>query len=459
MEMRESVLLVDDEPAVGLVLKSLLKQAGFKPVEDVTSGASALELLERRPFDVVISDIRMPGMDGMTLLREVKTRWPDLPVVMLTAHGTIELAVEAMRAGAADFLLKPIDDEQLVPVLRRVLDTSRPGREGAPRLPVSGGLVGESPAMAEVRRLIGRAAEAGSTVLILGESGTGKELVVEAIHQASARRERPLVKVHCGALSETLIESELFGHEKGAFTGAVTARPGRVELADGGTLFLDEIGDISPGFQVKLLRLLQESEFERVGSSRTRKVDVRFVTATHRDLEAMCREGTFREDLYYRLNVLAIRLPPLRERGDDVRLLARHFLAGFGQASGKPELTIEPGALDRLAAHTWPGNVRELQNAVESLVVWCDGATITMEDVSRRLKSLPPADARPADAAIDTPPPSGEPAPLDSWLDAHERQYILHTLKRCDNNRTLAARLLGISRRALYNKLEKHELL
>jgi len=379
--------------------------------------------------------------------------------VMLTAHGTIELAVEAMKAGAADFVLKPVDDEQLLPVIQRALEASRPCREAAPRLPVSGGMVAGSSVMAEVQRLIRRAAEASSTALILGESGTGKELVVEAIHNESARRERPLVKVHCGALSETLIESELFGHEKGAFTGAVAARPGRVELAQGGTLFLDEIGDVSLGFQVKLLRLLQESEFERVGSSRTRKADVRYIAATHRDLEAMCREGTFREDLYYRLNVLAICLPPLRERGDDVRLLARHFLARFSQASGKPGVTIDPGALDRLVAHHWPGNVRELQNTMESLVVWSDGATITAQDVCRRLRSLPPLEARPAEAPADLPPPAGDLAPLDHWLAAHERQYILHTLQRCGNNRTMAARLLGISRRAFYNKLEKHGLL
>ena len=458
--MNETVLLVDDEPAVGLVLKSLLQQAGYA-VRDVTSGSAALELIERRPFDVVLSDIRMPGMDGMTLLREIKGRWPDLPVVMLTAHGTIELAVEAMKAGAADFLLKPVDDQQLLPVISRTLEASRPRREAAPRPPVSGGMVGQSPAMVEIGRMIGRAAEASATVLILGESGTGKELVVEAIHRESARRKGPLVKVHCGALSETLIESELFGHEKGAFTGAVSARPGRVELAQGGTLFLDEIGDISPGFQVKLLRLLQESEFERVGSSQTRKVDVRFVAATHRDLERMCREGTFREDLYYRLNVLAIHVPPLRERGDDVKLLAQHFLAGFGAASGKPKIEIAPGALERLAAHPWPGNIRELQNTMESLVVWSDGVTITAEDVGRRLRDLPPTEAQPAEPA---PAPvsaavSGEVPPLDGWLAAHERQYILQTLERCGDNRTVAARLLGISRRAFYNKLEKHGLL
>jgi two-component system response regulator AtoC len=318
------------------------------------------------------------------------------------------------------------------------------------------GLVGDSSGMREVFQLIGRAAASSTTVLVRGESGTGKELIVRAIHDQGPRRDRPLIKVNCAGLPETLLESELFGYEKGAFTGAATRKPGRVELADKGTLFLDEIGDVSPLVQVKLLRLLQERQFERLGGMQTLTLDVRVISATHRDLEAMTRSGAFREDLYYRINVIPIWVPPLRERGEDVERLARHFCGVHGQANGKPDLSFETDALALLRAQPWPGNVRQLQNFIERLVVLSDGPTLKATDVERELGRQPSQSTPPG-------PPTGgttaEPGSLDARKREVEREGILDALRRCGNNRTQAARILGVSRRTLYNKLEEHGLL
>ncbi|WP_225413300.1 sigma-54-dependent transcriptional regulator [Stigmatella hybrida] len=455
--LKGNVLLVDDDRAVAKVLGALLAQAGLT-VHTAGSGEEALTLLRRMPIDVVVSDVRMPGMSGLELLTEVTRLCPEVPVVLMTAHGTVPMAVEAMRAGAADFILKPFDRQEILFTLRKTL--LRTQDEPLPVLR-TGAFVGRSAAMAQVEALLTRAAAGTATVLLRGESGTGKELAARALHDASPRRSGPFVKLHCAALPETLLESELFGYEKGAFTGAAARKPGRVELAQGGTLFLDEIGDISLSVQVKLLRLLQEREFERLGGTQTLKVDVRFVAATHRPLEEMVKRGEFREDLFYRLNVVPVGLPPLRARPEDLEPLARHFLEVHAKTNGRPPFTLAPDALQALQAQPWPGNVRQLQNFMERLVVLSDGPLLTAEDVARELARQ--TGLMPAPAPVSPPPapaaaPSGEPGTLDTQRRETERQALLDALQRAGDNRTLAARLLGVSRRTLYNKLEEHGL-
>jgi len=463
-----TVLVVDDDPAVGKVLGALLHQDGLRACH-AASGVEALKELDRQPVDVVITDLRMPGMDGMELLTRVHRQLPDLPVVMLTAHGTVDLAVEAMKAGASEFMLKPFDRQEILYVIRKVMKAASRRADAVPRTFLAGsGIIGDSPAMDEVHRMIRRAAASDSTVLVRGESGTGKELVVRAIHQQSPRRKGPLIKVHCAALPDTLLESELFGYEKGAFSGATSRKPGRVELAHGGTLFLDEIGDISPAVQVKLLRVLQERQLERLGGTKTITVDVRFVAATHRDLESMLSTRDFREDLFYRLNVVPVWLPPLRDRGQDIELLARHFCVELGKVNRKLEVDIEEEALRLLRSHPWPGNVRQLQNFMERLVVLSEQVIIDTAEVERELSRLPgmakltagsvPAEEPPRSAPVVEEPPEGEMKTLDAWRAEAEREALTRTLERCGNNRTKAARVLGISRRTLYNKLEEHGL-
>jgi DNA-binding NtrC family response regulator len=452
VEERTRVLVVDDDQAVGRVLAALLAQSGYEPAH-VAQAALALERLEAEPFDVVLTDLRMPGMDGLALLREIEARWPELPVVVLTAFGSVQAAVDCMKAGAAEFLTKPFDRDEIVYVIDKVLAASAPAREAAPAPALAfGSLIGASPAMGEVYRLVRQAAPTPATVLLLGESGTGKELVARAIHESSPRRERPYVKLHCGALPDSLLESELFGYEKGAFTGAVARKPGRVELAAGGTLFLDEIGDITPAMQVKLLRVVQEREYERLGGTATLTADVRFVAATHRNLEEMVRAGTFREDLYYRLNVVPIWLPSLRDRRGDIESLARHFCEEASVRSGRPGLSLDSSAVELLGEQAWPGNVRQLQNFVERLVVLSPGPRIGAADLRRELERLPPAAAGPAQ-------PPGDPARLDARRDEAERAALVTALERAGNNRTHAAGILGVSRRTLYNKLERYGLL
>ena len=444
---RARILVIDDDRAVGMVLSSLLAQAGHD-AHHVSSGEEGLAAIASRAIDLVISDVRMPGMDGMELLADVKRRAPDLPVILLTAHGTVPLAVEAMKAGAAEFLLKPFDRDEVLFTVDKALATSARAAQRPPEAPAPTGdvVLGESPAMQECVARLKKAAPTVATVLLRGESGTGKEVAARTLHAWSPRRGGPFVAVHCAALPDNLLESELFGYEKGAFTGATQRKPGRVELASGGTLFLDEIGDISPAVQVKLLRLLQEKEFQRLGGTSPEKADVRFVAATHRDLEAMVAEGTFREDLFYRLNVVPVWMPPLRQRGGDVATLARRFCAALAEQNGRDSVELDAGALEELQDHDWPGNVRELQNLIERLVVFAEGGAIGRADVARELGnsgaglragSVPPADA--------------------GTLDAHrveaEKGAIRDALARAQGNRTQAARLLGISRRTLYNKL------
>ncbi len=437
----ENILVVDDDDALRLVLVGLLKQAGYA-ARAVPSAERALDEVGREPIDLVITDVRMPGMDGIALLSALTKNVPDLPVIVLSAHGTVPLAVEAMKLGAKEFMLKPFDREEVIATVERTLRASAARESAPPALPTASRLVGTSTRMAELRALLARAARSNATVLLRGESGSGKEVAAREVHDQSARKDGPFVAVHCAALPESLLESELFGYEKGAFTGAMKRKPGRVELAEGGTLFLDEIGDVSLPVQVKLLRLLQEREFQTLGGTAPHKADVRFVAATHRDLEAMVREGQFREDLFYRLNVVPVWIPSLRDRLGDVAELAERFCAEAATRNGVLVPKLAADAIAMLSSRGWAGNVRELQSCVERLVVFADGGSITSADVT-------------ADAERSRP--LGEPANAASSLgerrEEAERRAVQEALERAGGNRTLAARLLGVSRRTLYNKL------
>jgi len=444
-----TVLVVDDDPAVVRVLSMLLRQAGYG-VESADSAETAMPLLERAGVDLVLSDLRMPGIGGMELLRRMQARWPDLPVVMLTAHATVPDAVEAMKIGAADFLTKPFEREAILFVVDKALKRSEAGPPEPPRM--GDDFVGESNAMEEVFELIDRASRSMATVLVRGETGTGKELIARAIHEQSGRADGPFVKVHCAALPESLLESELFGYEKGAFSGATSRKPGRIEIADGGSLFLDEIGDVSLATQVKLLRVLQDRTFERLGGTSTLTADVRFIAATHRDLEEMIESSDFREDLFYRLNVIPIWSPPLRERRDDIGRLSAHFCAKFGAVNGRG-VTLSDDAIAALQAEPWPGNVRQLQNLVERLVVLSDATLLTADDVDRELsRSQRRSGSRRAIGSTET----GETETLEERRRRAEVEAIADALERCTGNRSQAARLLGVSRRTLYNKLEEY---
>ncbi len=449
MSSRPVILVVDDEKNTRDGLVRALR--GEYAVAEAENGQRALEWLETHAADVVLTDLRMPGMDGLTLLSRLLGRDPKPILILLTAYGNVETAVEAMKRGAYDFLAKPVNLDRLDLLLRRALAERQLGAENRrlrEQLDAKYGfenIVGVSPAMQEVFETIRQAAPTRATVLIQGESGTGKELVARALHQCSPRRDGPFVPVHCASLSPTLLESELFGHEKGAFTGAVERRRGRFELADGGTLFLDEIGEIDAALQVKILRVLEERKFERVGGTETLHVDVRLVAATNRDLKQKVADGTFREDLFYRLYVVNLTLPPLRDRDGDVVLLAQHYLKSLAAENGKPGLSLAPEALDALAAYPWPGNVRELRNVIERMVVLGAGPILTARD-------LPPA----VRAAAAAPAPATTRA--GRVLRDAERQLILEALRRHKDNRTKAAQDLGISRRTLHRKLNEFGL-
>ena len=446
------ILLVDDDQAITTVLGSLLKQEGLG-VLTAGSGAEALALLEKQPVDVMVTDLRMPGLDGMALLRRSTQASPDVPVIVLSAHGTVALAVDAMKAGAADFLTKPFDRDEVLFVVKKALAAAQRAEPvlapGAPFSPLGG-----SPAMDDVRDTIRRSAASSATVLILGESGAGKEVVARAIHEASPRKDKPFIKINCAAFPDTLLESELFGYEKGAFTGANQRKPGRVELAQGGTLLLDEIGDVPLMTQVKLLRVIQSKELERLGSTQTIKVDVRFLAATHQDLPRMVEDGEFRQDLYYRLDVIQVLVPPLRDRPEDVALLAGHFARQAAENNGRHGIELGEDARALLVGQAWPGNVRQLENFMERLVVLSDGPRLTQKDVERELQR----DAARLRSSRGSLPGASEPRLEDQRRDA-ERKAISEALQRASGNRSLAARLLGISRRTLYTKLAELGLL
>ena len=390
------ILVVDDEQNARAALRTILTEEGYE-IAEAADGEAGLARLEEWAPDLVLADVRMPRMDGLALLRRAKELGSDATFVMMTAFASIEAAVEAMKAGAENYLVKPLDVGAVLVFIDKALEKRRLVREAASlrervreryRLE---GMVGESPELRSVYEVVRQAAPTRATVLVLGESGTGKELIAQALHELSSRKDKPFVKVSCAALSETLLESELFGHERGSFTGAVGRKEGRFELADGGTLFLDEIGEISPTVQVKLLRALQTKEFERVGGTQTLKVEVRVVAATNRDLAAAVKAGRFREDLYYRLNVVAVTLPPLRNRKGDIPALAAHFIDKYAKGYGKEIGGLAPGTLNALLSHDWPGNVRELENAIERAVVLCKGTHLTADDLPATLRGPRPA--------------------------------------------------------------------
>jgi len=441
------ILIVDDEAAARTSLTELLRGEGYT-VEAAADGFKALARVEELEPDLVLTDLNMPGIDGVELLRKLKESSPELPVVLMTAYGGVETAVSAMHEGAADYLTKPLNIDELSIILARTLENSKLRREaselrGRLRERFSfDNIVGSSPEMQRVFKTVEQIAPSRATVLLSGDSGTGKELVAAAIHHHSPRANRPFVKLHCAALAESLLESELFGHERGAYTGADRKREGRFEQANGGTLFLDEIGEISLGTQVKLLRVLQEREFERVGGGQTLHVDVRLIAATNRGLKEMVAAGKFREDLYYRLNVINLRLPSLRERASDVPALAMHFLRRYAEENGKAVKTFSDEALHRIGSYEWPGNVRELENVIERAVVLSDGERI-------ELGHLPPELGVVARRSV-------APAVPGATLDELERHAILKTMESVGGSTSRAAQILGISVRKIQYKLQEY---
>ncbi len=447
MPDKPTLLLADDERSTREAMTRYLSRKYI--VTNAEDGTVALNLLKRNNYDYVLTDLRMPGADGQAVLKAALAHEPQPTCIVFSAYGTIESAVEALKTGAFDFVEKPVNLNHLELVLKRAGEARDLKAENRRlRTQLAGGgdaakMVAASPAMSEVYALIRQIAPSRTTVLLTGESGTGKEVAANAIHELSGRS-GPFVAVHCAALPATLLESELFGHERGAFTGAVEQKKGRFELAEDGTLFLDEIGEIDLQVQVKLLRVLESRNFERLGGNEVIHSNARLIAATNRDLRKLVAEGKFREDLFYRLDVVSIELPPLRERPEDIPLLVRRFLDGFAAENNRGEMTVSPEAMDALCRYSWPGNIRELRNAVERMVVLGRGGEIALADV-------PPSIRAGEDGAISVVPDSG-----GSTIDAHERALIERTLKECGGNRTLAARKLGIPRRTFYRRLEKY---
>ncbi len=463
---KKQVLIVDDEPNLRKILAAQLSRDGYD-VMTAEDGEQGLGFLREHHIDLVITDLKMPKVDGMTLLREALRESPDLPIVMITAHGTVDTAVEALKLGAFDYLTKPFDKDEVRQVVAKALKTRELAGEEAAPLPKDEpgarfGIIGQSPGLTDLYAVLERVADSPTTVLVTGESGTGKELVARALHDHSSRRGKPFIKVNCAAIPKELIESELFGYERGAFTGAVSSKPGRFELANGGTLFLDEIGEIPVEMQVKLLRALQESEFERVGGIKTIRVDVRLVAATNRDLKKLIAQNQFREDLFYRLNVVSIRLPALRERPTDIPLLVEHFLSKFNERLKKQVTGVEPEALELLSTYGWPGNIRELENVMERAVLFCDSQKLRVDDLPGELRGSggsvqpPPADLVAA-AAGDIPlgTEGGLKEHVKVAMSRLERELVSRALKQTNNNVTHAARLLKISRKGLQLKMKE----
>jgi nitrogen regulation protein NR(I) len=458
------VLIVDDEVNIRRVLAAMLKREGYE-VTTAADGEQALAVLAKTPVHVVVSDLVMPRLGGMDLLRRVAADFPDVPVIVITAHGSVDSAVAALKAGAFDYITKPFEQEELKKVIAkasRAHDLERQNVHGAPEEPDrSTPLVGASPSMHAVHEMVARVADSPSTVLITGESGTGKELIAKALHRGSSRRDKPLIKVNCAAIPRDLVESELFGYERGAFTGAVGAKPGRFELADTGTLFLDEIGEVPVEMQVKLLRALQESEFERVGGIKTLRVDVRLVAATNRDLKQAIAEGRFREDLYYRLAVVPIALPPLRERREDIPLLVKHFIEKYDQRLGKHVEGIEDEALSLLMSYSWPGNIRELENLMERSVLFADTALIQASALPDGLRErgphTPPAPVSAVGPLAPLTAPSGASMKeIVRQAQAElEKELIARALEETSGNVTRAAKRLQISRKSLQVKMKE----
>ncbi len=449
MKNAHRIAVVDDEQNARGALNTMLTEEGFE-VREAADGDAALVLVQEFSPHIVLCDVRMPKMDGLELVRKAKEAGATATFIMMTAFASIELAVEAIKSGAENFLTKPLDFAAALVIVEKALEKHALVQETAQlrqrlreryRFP---NIIGGAPELQAVFEIVKRAAPTKATVLILGESGTGKELVAQALHEESPRRDKPFIKVNCAALSESLLESELFGHEKGSFTGAAGRKEGRFELADGGTLFLDEIGEVSPSVQIKLLRVLQQREFERVGGTQTLKVDVRIVAATNKDLASEVKAGRFREDLFYRLNVVAVTLPPLRQRRGDIPELVNHFISKYAESYGKEITGVAPGTLQALTAHDWPGNVRELENVVERAVVLSTGSQLTADGLPASLKG-------PRPSATST----GSLIPGASFAEI-EREAILKTLEMVNGSTARAAEVLGLSVRKIQYRLKEY---
>lgn len=451
------ILVVDDEPNMRRVLKAMLNKEGYDVVA-AADGLAALKLLREERFDAVATDLKMPGLDGMGLLARIMQDDPSLPVILLTAYGTVANAVDALKKGAFDYLTKPFEQDELKSVVLKAVktriisdgDLSAADDEADPHR-----IIGASRRMAEIHEIIRKVSPTTTTVLITGETGTGKELIARAIHRNSLRREQPFIKINCAAIAENLMESELFGYEKGAFTGAASAKPGRFELAQHGTLFLDEIGEIPRDMQAKLLQAIQDQSFERVGGLRTMSVDVRLIAATNRNLQQAVREGTFREDLFYRLNVFPIHVPPLRERTEDILPLAGYFIEKFNRKLERSVWGIDPEVGECLLSYPWPGNIRELEHLVERMVLMAERPLLTMP--------LVPAEVASAARELQSegqalPGDSGGHDILKSHMEETERQVIARCLEECGGNVTRAAERLGLSRKGLQLKMIRHNL-
>lgn len=449
--MSRTILVVDDEKYIREGLCAALSMDGYEALE-AEDGAQAWDVINKTPVDLVITDLRMPKMSGMDLLKRIYTTYPTIPVIVLTGHGTIEEAVDAMQNGAVDFLTKPVNLDHLSVLIKKCLsnkDLADKNKELTRELDALKlrneytKIIGKSQKVVKLLDTIQRIAGSKASVLITGESGVGKELVAQAIVNYSDRRDKPFVKVHCAALTPSLLESELFGHVKGAFTGAIADKKGRFEMADGGTIFLDEIGEIDANTQIKLLRVLQEHEFEKVGGEKTIKTDVRVIAATNRNLEDEIKAGRFREDLYYRLNVVRLEVPPLRERKEDIYLLITEFLNQFNQENGKQIEGFSNEARNKIVNYDWPGNIRELRNCVESAVVMCRGKVIEASDLPLNIQQAS------SDSSVEIP--------IGSTMEDAEKAMILATIAHCNGNRTKAAEVLGIGRKTLLRKLQDYE--
>jgi two-component system, NtrC family, response regulator AtoC len=461
IESIQRVLVADDEPNLRKVLQALLRQKGFE-VECAADGQEALALLQKSHFDAVVTDLRMPKLDGMGLLRHVLIHHREVPVIMITAHGTVDTAVEAIKLGAFDYITKPFEQEHIGNILRKAVQQRALAMKDAvhvkssEELPGRLGIIGLAPSMRQLFSIIEKVASTPTTVLITGESGTGKELVARALFENSSRKDKPFIRLNCAAIPKELVESELFGYEKGAFTGAVSQKPGRFELADEGTLFLDEIGEIPQEMQVKLLRVLQEGEFERVGGVKTQKVDVRLIAATNRDLSKEISDGKFREDLYYRLNVVPIHIPPLRERREDIPPLIEHFRKKFNIRLGRAITSISPEAQQKLSSYHWQGNIRELENVMERMVLFCEGDTIQESLLPEEVRSSELA--QPAKLSPTTSIPASGATLKEIVKESTariERDLIAKALEETGGNVTRAAQKLKISRKGLQLKMKE----
>lgn len=448
--MKFKILIVEDEKNMVWALTNALRQEGYQ-IDSVLRGDQAIETIERTNPDLVLLDIKLPGMDGITVLSTIRELGNDVPVVMMTAHGTLDTAIQAIKLGATDYLSKPFDLDEMKIIVQKALQFGEMTKEihylkDELNKSLKDKIIGNSQKMKDLLEVAEQVAKSDATVLITGESGTGKEVIADYIFKTSLRSDKPFVKVNCGALTETLLESELFGHEKGAFTGAVSRKPGRFERAEGGTIFLDEIGEIPISIQVKLLRVLQQKEFERVGGTETLTADVRILAATNRNLAEMVEEGLFREDLYYRLNVIPVDIPPLRERREDISLLLEYFVNKFATKMNRKPLLIEESAMACLVNYNWKGNIRELENLVERMVILSRTGTVSLNDLPKEIKT------KDDQMSLFYLPESG------INLDEVEKDLIEQAMKRTDNNQTKAAKLLGISRHTLLYRMGKYDM-